>query len=177
LRSAQRERNVAAGLLVAYLIILFYLTMRPLCSPPAFRLKPFPFVTTAKILRAGGWEVVHNIVGNLAAFVPLGFLVPVVRGGPGRRWSSPRIAALSGSLSLLIEVLQFCSRRRICDVDDVILNTAGGVVGYLAYRVYRRACGRDPAGVHRGPGEAETTGRGERYPFSRRPRSPAKAPE
>jgi hypothetical protein len=32
----------------------------------------------------------------------------------------------------LIESVQFSTGRRVADVDDIILNTAGGILGYYA---------------------------------------------
>ena len=68
-----------------------------------------------------------NFLGNLAAFVPMGWLL---LGLLGRRRLALRVAGLSLVLSLIIEVLQGLSGRRVADVDDVILNTAGGLIGY-----------------------------------------------
>ena len=44
------------------------------------------FETVAIYLRKGGWEMLVNIVGNLAAFVPLGFLWPSLRDGRTSAW-------------------------------------------------------------------------------------------
>jgi glycopeptide antibiotics resistance protein len=126
---------IATILLIAYLLVLFCLTMEPISSPPEYRLKLLPFGSITEILLAGGWEMVVNIPGNLAVFFPLGFLLPLL----GKiRLSSTRIALVSGLVSLLIEVLQYFSRRRIADVDDILLNTAGGLLGYLAFLGMRR---------------------------------------
>ena len=35
----------------------------------------------------------------------------------------------------MIEVVQYGSGRRVADVDDLILNTAGGVLGYCILRL------------------------------------------
>lgn len=72
---------------------------------------------------------------NVLLFVPLGALVPLVSGrmGLGR-------TVLTGFLaSLGIEVLQFVadllfSIRRVADVDDLIANTAGVLIGYAVFR-------------------------------------------
>jgi glycopeptide antibiotics resistance protein len=77
-------------------------------------------------------EMVINLVGNLGAFVPIGFLWPIVRNGRTNAW---RVTLLSGVVSLLIEMFQFATGQRIADIDDVILNTLSGLLGYLLYRL------------------------------------------
>lgn len=76
-----------------------------------------------------------NVVGNLVAFMPLGFLWPIFRRGRTNAW---RVGGLSAAVSLLIETLQYGSGRRIADVDDLLLNTLGGLLGYGTYLVLHR---------------------------------------
>jgi glycopeptide antibiotics resistance protein len=68
--------------------------------------------------------------------MPLGFLLPAARRRPTRAW---HVATIAASLSAAIEALQYASARRVTDVDDVLLNVAGGLVGYSALLVWRRA--------------------------------------
>jgi glycopeptide antibiotics resistance protein len=35
--------------------------------------------------------------------------------------------------SLLVELIQLISKVGSCDVDDILLNTLGGVIGYLLF--------------------------------------------
>jgi glycopeptide antibiotics resistance protein len=106
-------------------------------QPEVICLRLEPGRTIAGFLREGGWPMVVNVLGNLAAFVPLGILWPMLRRG---RTTAARVAGLSAAVSFLIESLQFASRRRVADVDDVILNALGGLIGYAAYRLACSAC-------------------------------------
>lgn len=83
----------------------------------------------------GVWTVMINIAGNLAAFMPLGFLLPIVT---ERRVRFLKAAAGSFALSLTIELVQLLSRVGTCDVDDVLLNTIGGMLGYGCYALFWR---------------------------------------
>jgi glycopeptide antibiotics resistance protein len=57
----------------------------------------------------------------------MGLIPPLIL----RRRITPRqVALFSLTLSLMIEVPQFLTGRRVADVDDLILNTAGGLLGY-----------------------------------------------
>ncbi|HEX8498149.1 MAG TPA: VanZ family protein [Actinomycetales bacterium] len=64
-----------------------------------------------------------NIVGNVALFVPLGLL-----GAPALGWRSRRVVAGAGLLSVAIELSQMTTGRT-ADIDDVLLNTLGAVIG------------------------------------------------
>ncbi len=76
-----------------------------------------------------GWIIAGiNLVGNIILLVPLGFIAPFVyRNMPWRR--SLVLAIASG---LVIEVMQALLRVGIFDIDDVILNAFGFMVGYWA---------------------------------------------
>lgn len=78
---------------------------------------------------------------NVLLFLPLGFLVPHI----SPRWSSFSGTAFTGfGFSQLIELSQLLNNRRT-DVDDLILNTLGTVLGYLFYwGVSRMLGGRFP---------------------------------
>lgn len=125
---------VTAVLLAGYGFVLSYLTLSPQTPrrlPPMSCLRLVPGRSIAGFFAAGGWTFVVNFLGNLAAFLPLGFLWPVLRRG---RTNARRVVGLSAFVSLLIETLQLATGRRIADVDDVILNALGGLIGYAAYR-------------------------------------------
>lgn len=130
------RRMVAALLLVLYGLVLVYLTLfletGPRELPWASRLKLQPGKTIVAFLQAGGWPMVVNILGNLAAFVPLGFLWPLLRAGKPR---AGEVAGLAATVSLVIEMLQLGSGYRVADVDDVVLNTLGGLIGFEVYRL------------------------------------------
>jgi glycopeptide antibiotics resistance protein len=75
--------------------------------------------------------------GNVALFMPLGFLLPMLAPGLDRFW---RAVATGFVLSALIELSQvaFPGVRRP-DVNDVLMNTLGAALGYLVYRLADRA--------------------------------------
>ena len=121
----------------AYLLVLFGLTWGGFYQPHAPRIF-IPFESIGHDLRKGGPEFVVNTLGNLAAFLPMGWLLPSLL---GRRCSARRVAGLSLALSLIVEVGQGISGRRVADVDDLILNTAGGLMGYGLWLGFERMAG------------------------------------
>lgn len=75
---------------------------------------------------------VTNLFGNILAFVPLGFYLPIL----SKYYKSfVKVVVCSFVVSLLIELLQLHFRVGIFDVDDMILNTLGGAIGYILYYV------------------------------------------
>lgn len=76
-----------------------------------------------------------NIGGNIVGFIPLGlllpFLIPVFRNFFG-------LTGIVLLISLSFELLQLLGGLGSFDVDDLILNTAGGIAGYILYRLIRR---------------------------------------
>ena len=76
----------------------------------------------------------RQILYNILAFVPLGILLPML----GRRFQRLKIILLCGFLlSVLIESTQFLLHLGWCDIDDVINNTAGAVIGYGMWHILR----------------------------------------
>ncbi|MFE2580524.1 VanZ family protein [Streptomyces sp. NPDC059378] len=74
-------------------------------------------------------DAVKQIGGNVLLGVPFGVLVPVV--APQAR-GLLRVLLLTATVMLLVEFAQGALiTGRAFDIDDVILNTAGALVGYL----------------------------------------------
>lgn len=73
-----------------------------------------------------------NVFGNILLFIPFGFLLPLAF----RRFSRLRSALLVMALtSLLFEVIQMLMAIGHFDIDDVLLNAIGGVIGYGFFRL------------------------------------------
>lgn len=75
----------------------------------------------------GTRAVLLNLGGNILGFVPFGAIVPVMH---RKLRSFVKVAALGLFFSAGVEIIQLVTRRGSCDVDDVILNTAGAMIGY-----------------------------------------------
>lgn len=69
-----------------------------------------------------------NVLLNVAMFVPLGFLLPLL-GKKFRKWYLTIPAGFA--LSFGIELLQLAIGIGICDVDDLFANTLGAVIGFF----------------------------------------------
>ncbi len=79
-----------------------------------------------------------NLAGNVAVFVPLGAFLPVLWPGLGKLW---RTALCLAAVVAAVEVIQLVTFLGVCDVDDLLLNMAGGLIGYGLYAAFRRRAG------------------------------------
>jgi glycopeptide antibiotics resistance protein len=75
-----------------------------------------------------------NLVGNLFMLTPLSFFTPILF---EKKQSIRAVLCIGIMCSALIEVIQFFIGR-ISDVDDIILNSIGVLIGYLLYRAATR---------------------------------------
>ena len=94
-----------------------------------------PFHTLAIYWRNLGSEFwVRNLFGNLALLLPLGLIGPIAFPALDRWW---RLALVALLYSVAIELIQLVVPDRSADIDDVILNVAGALLGYLLLKVFR----------------------------------------
>jgi glycopeptide antibiotics resistance protein len=87
-----------------------------------------------------------NIAGNIVGFIPLGILFPLLFAGLRRLW---RTALMVFLVSLGFEVTQLVTGIGIFDIDDLILNVAGGIIGYLLiiFFIRKRPVANKNAGI------------------------------
>ncbi|WPF68618.1 VanZ family protein [Corynebacterium sp. 21KM1197] len=82
------------------------------------------------------WAPWLNTVGNVLLFIPLGALVAHYWRGRRPLWRAGIIGLLT---SLTIEVTQYIAAVGYSDVDDLLCNTLGAVLGAVFYRQGSRA--------------------------------------
>ena len=76
---------------------------------------------------------IKNVLGNMIMFLPFGFFISYFL-----RTENIKLPILLTIItSLSIEFVQL-SIGRVFDVDDMILNITGGIVGYFIYRIIRK---------------------------------------
>lgn len=93
-----------------------------------------PFRTIGSYFGRGAGLFLVNIVGNVIMFAPLGFFVPLLWRKLHGFW---RMTALGAAISCAIELAQVFILRSV-DVDDVMLNTLGVLLGYGLYALLQK---------------------------------------
>ena len=126
-------RRVMLMLLAVYLCGVCSATGLPTMEKMRFAPR-FNFVPLADITEEPVAYLVNTVL-NLLLFVPFGFLAPLL-------WRQLRSAVKTAGaglcLSLFIETAQMFSGR-LTDIDDLVVNTAGALIGYaLAKFVYKK---------------------------------------
>ncbi len=124
---------------LAYLFALFYVLFFAEAfgrtgTTEEYRYNLTPFQEIGRYYHVGlsqNWDLfMINVVGNIAAFVPFGMFIPMLF---SKCKNVLLTALLSLEFSLMIEVIQLISRVGSFDVDDLLLNTIGGVCGWTAF--------------------------------------------
>ena len=80
-------------------------------------------------------DVFLNLAGNVIAFMPFGLFFPMLMKGKKKNFFFVLLCGFL--LTCSVEVIQLITRTGCCDVDDVILNTAGVIIGYIIYAVIK----------------------------------------
>lgn len=80
--------------------------------------------------------IIHNTIGNILIFIPLGFFLPILF---NKYNSLSKVFIVSLLLTCIIELLQFFLQLGQFDIDDIILNTIGGIAGYLIIKLLMKA--------------------------------------
>lgn len=78
---------------------------------------------------------VENLAGNVLLFLPLGFLLPWVWKGMERWWKALTVSFL---FTAGIELFQLFSAFGAFDVDDLLLNCAGAMLGFWLWSIWKR---------------------------------------
>ena len=89
-----------------------------------FRVNLIPFVNLLKF--DSKRDLLLNLIGNVTMFIPTGIMTPLIY----RKLDSFKKTMLTGiCLSLAIEIIQLPFAVRASDIDDLILNTVGCLIG------------------------------------------------
>jgi glycopeptide antibiotics resistance protein len=138
----KKAANTALWVLfLLYLLLLFRITVfrSSFGDYPLFshgQILWVPFVSLWKILKNSTSCFLYLFLGNLVWFVPFGILVPTLT------------KARKGTIfycfliSLLIETLQYVFGTGVSEVEDLILNTLGGAIGYGIFKLFEKCLSR-----------------------------------
>ena len=137
------------GVFVLYTLFLIVILFRTQHQTRSINLIPFRGVVSylsGEDLVSGkdNATVLHafmpiNLLGNIAIFIPLGFYITIFTQGK-TIWKNTVLILF---VSVFVEIIQFTFKFGIGDVDDVILNTVGGLIGCTLCRLTYLTCKDD----------------------------------
>lgn len=134
------DRHIVDGLFAFYIIAVLIITILGRTYDIDINTMFNPLVkysALGKELEQNGWKCFttekgycSEIVLNILLFVPLGFLVPILKESFQRAW---KMLLLGLGFSLFIECTQLLLHAGCFDTADLIHNTSGAGIGYLAW--------------------------------------------
>lgn len=110
---------------IIYILLLFGLVTNTDVQGVSNNFMPFREILRYKI---GSKYFLWNVVGNIMIFLPFGFIVSLIL--DSGKVNKPLIITFITSLT--IELVQMFIGRSF-DIDDIILNCVGGIIGWLLY--------------------------------------------
>ena len=113
-------------LFIIYILLIYeLLTRSELNTVRGYNLVPFTEIFRYEI---GSQAFLMNVVGNIVIFIPFGYLIST--------YIKPKriltILIVSVITSATVESVQLCIGRSF-DIDDIILNSLGAIIGFLLY--------------------------------------------
>lgn len=138
-------RLISVVFLVGWLVGTYAFTLRPAhpLDGQVVTDNAIPFVTIRVYLDnldSAFW--VSQAVGNVLLLLPIGLFGPIAIPWLGRWWRALLLALV---ISISIELAQLFIPERSADVDDVMLNAVGALLGYWLLLVLRAVGGIGPA--------------------------------
>ncbi|MBQ9983028.1 MAG: VanZ family protein [Lachnospiraceae bacterium] len=139
MKSRDRIRLLSRIAFVIYMIVLVYFLLLSdgfgrTARHEQWQYNLIPFYEINRFLQyreiIGTYNVLLNLVGNVVAFIPFGALIRWVINQPVR---CMQVVGYTFAFSLWVELLQLIAKVGSFDVDDLLLNTLGGLLGYWVY--------------------------------------------
>lgn len=112
---------------ILYVLCLYYIVTYQDVNYGGINLTPFKEIFRYTI---GSKKFFKNIIGNIVLFIPYGYFAAYFP----KNKKMVTVTFLTFLVSFSIEAIQY-KIGRVFDIDDIILNTLGGVIGYLIFIV------------------------------------------
>lgn len=133
-------RKSAGILFVPYVLLIIKLAFFNLYSQFGYRfssINPVPLKSIAHYLfnfHRYNFDIwFNNLFGIMIAFIPFGFLIPIIH---NRTRRIRDVIIVTIAFSALVEALQYITRRGSADIDDIILSTVGGIIGFIILKLF-----------------------------------------
>ena len=83
----------------------------------------------------GIYAFLLNVVGNVLIFIPFGFILPIIGKKKANIFKTMLITVV---FVFVIECIQFALNVGSFDVDDILLNSIGSLIGHIIFLVFRK---------------------------------------
>ncbi len=134
----KRERIktvILYSVFICYILLLIKILLISRVSHLEHRsINLIPFYSIMQYISSGSDNIkafaFGNVVGNIVIFVPLGAYLPLFK----KDKRVIRSLLLIFTVSLFVEIIQGILGIGASDIDDIILNCLGGLIGILGYK-------------------------------------------
>jgi len=109
-----------------YLLLLYYLLLSTE-NAVSYGVNLIPFHEMTRFT-FGSKAFMYNVIGNIVMFIPFGFYISKYIKA-SRTW---QVLLITFIVSLTAECIQYYIGRAF-DIDDVMLNVVGSIIGFLIY--------------------------------------------
>lgn len=124
------------GLLLIEYVLLIYCTTVFFRNTGKLQFDFMPFWSYRDYFNGVDRRLLAENIMNVVVFVPVGLLV----GMTFREMTWKKVTVIGMCLSVGIEVMQFVYRKGFSEVDDVMHNTLGCLIGYGLFYIIRYRC-------------------------------------
>lgn len=132
------QRN-AAIILSLYVVILLYFTVIGRYSHEEYKNQIYFYYSYRRLIEHYDSQSMRQILMNIAMLVPVGFLMPMTFNCKGKYLKTIGISLL---LIIIIELLQMLTKTGSCEVDDIINNFLGALLGMGLYHIVHKLINR-----------------------------------
>lgn len=110
---------------ILYILLLYYLLLTTEGASKGINYIPFTEMTRYSL---GSKSFFYNVIGNIILFIPFGYFVT----DTVKAKKLSEITIITIIISLTAELIQYRIGRAF-DVDDIILNTTGSILGFYLF--------------------------------------------
>lgn len=144
-KEKKMRREIGLNVFVFYVILLIHLTVfreEHNIGNIEFNIQTLtsinltPLVHTFKLTQGVTlFDYYYNLYGNIFWFVPMGFVVPYLL---NKKPYFMKTILIGFCFSFSIETLQFIFGTGITDIDDLIFNTIGTLIGLVCFMIFKK---------------------------------------
>ena len=117
-------------LTIIYVLLLYQMLLSTENASSGINIIPFREITRYEI---GSTLFFYNVIGNIALFIPFGYFMS----DKLKAKKTTHIIIISTIISLTAELIQYKIGRAF-DIDDVLLNVTGAIIGYFGYTIIQQ---------------------------------------
>lgn len=132
-----KKNSITIFLFFTYIIALQMITINDIVIYKTISINKFNLVPFVHIIQYISTRNIHafiyNVFGNILLFIPMGIFLKLFR-----IKKLIFVLIICFCVSLSIEFVQTVLSARIFDIDDIICNVTGAILGYELIKIYRK---------------------------------------